>query len=104
MKFYRYVWVNYGEAYSDIVLQLCEYNLYKETPMGYWIGYLGKLHCDGRWVSKTARKRFAYPTKEEAMVNFIKRTERRIKILNSQINCCKTALSLTKKQAITIQD
>jgi len=66
-----------------IVLE--EMNLLKETPKGFWIGYghtdVGSIRSQGRWVSKTSTKRYAYLTKEEAMENFIKRTQKRINIL-----------------------
>jgi hypothetical protein len=84
-------------SYTRLVCH--EYNLFKETPKGYWIGYgsLGGLHGKQRWVSKTSKKRYAYPTKEEALNNFIKRTERRIEYLETDIYDCKTMLSDAKK-------
>jgi len=99
MKFYRYEAVSYASMdhdgeyvmprYPNVKLELREYELHKETPKGYWIGYGypwdGLLKGHSRWVSKTARKRFAYPTKEEALTNYIKRTERRVKILKAQL-------------------
>ena len=48
-------------------------------------------------MSKTCKKRFAYPSKEEALINFIKRTERRIGILDSQLMACKISLNLAKE-------
>lgn len=82
-----------------ITLELHEYVLYKETPKGYWIclefwknGGHGK-----RWISKTSRKRYAYPTKEEAMNNFLKRTEKRIKILKTQLYASEYGLHLANK-------
>jgi len=107
MKFYRYE----GKQYATIdmsgdyvlpsipnpVLELTEYNLYKETPKGYWIGYgsqlSGKLRSEARWVSKTARKRFAYPSKQEALESFIKRTKKRIRILKYQLDSCRMLLN-----------
>ena len=116
MKFYRYEARTYaehdfdGELVSPKIsipeLQLMEFNLHKETPKGYWIGYghlsygywTGRpnLRSNSRWVSKTARKRYAYPTKEEALQNYIKRTERRIKILKNQLYDCQFSLKNAK--------
>jgi hypothetical protein len=108
-KFYRYEAVEYavidvhGEFASPSIpnpkLELRVFNLYKETPKGYWIGYgrLEELHSDKRWVSKTATKRFAYPTQEEALTNFIKRTEKRVKILTRQKLACDLVLFDAKK-------
>lgn len=82
-------------------LTLHTYNLHKETPKGYWIGHglncPDNLRSDSRWVSKTARKRYAYPTKEEALNNFIKRTEKRVKILKWDAWKCEIALKLANK-------
>ena len=103
MKFYRYEAREYasldmdGDYVSSPIpnpkLELREYRLIKETPKGYWIGFEG-FHSDvwKKWVSKTSRRRFAYPTNEEALENYIKRTQRRIKILERQAWTCEIAL------------
>ena len=89
MIFYRYE-IAYGTV-DNLVLR--EFTLAKETPGGYWIS-LG-LHSisKDKWISKSSKKRYAYPTKEEALINYIKRTEKRLRILESQIKLCKTGLS-----------
>ena len=109
MKFYRYETVQYASMdvdgeycsspYPNPKLELSIYNMLAETPKGYWIGYgkIDGLHNRFKWVSKTARKRFAYPTKEEALHNFIKRTEKRLSILEYQAISCKVGLSLANK-------
>jgi hypothetical protein len=38
----------------------------------------------------------AYPTKQEAMKNFITRTKRRIEILQWQNDCCNIALGIAE--------
>lgn len=116
MEFYRYVLVQYasihddGEYGSQRILNpnpsliLHTYSLHKETPKGYWIGYghpfNGYQGEYSRWVSKTARKRYAYPTKEEALHNFIKRTESRIKYFQNDLDKCRVGLGLAKKKRI----
>lgn len=88
MKFYRYndtLCANVG-----VRIYLYEFNMIQETPKGYWIGYYNKKE---KWVSKTAKKRYAYPTKEEALASFKARKERQIEILEHQLNRAKTALS-----------
>jgi len=105
MKFYRYEAVVYAELDRDgefcspsiriPKIELTTLNLHKETPKGYWIGYGhpdNGLQSHSRWVSKTAKKRYAYPTKEEALFNYIKRTEKRIKILKGQLKECEYGL------------
>ena len=117
MKFYRYeahefAQLDYdGEYISSIFLNpklsLHTYNLHKETPKGYWIGYGHQdngLQSHSRWVSKTAKKRYAYPSIEEAMTNYIKRTERRVKILERQLDICKISLRLAKAQNLIKND
>jgi len=109
MKFYRYEAVVYavhdhdGELVSPRIripeMVLHTYNLHKETPKGYWIGYGhpdNGLQSHSRWVSKTAKKRYAYPTKGEALNNYIKRTEKRIKILKGQLEECEHGLMKAK--------
>jgi hypothetical protein len=113
MKFYRYQAVQYAQLdsytgeyvsspFPNPQLELNEYVLLKETPKGYWIGY-GSLDVGNyswkKWVSKTTRKRFAYPTKKEALINYIKRTERRIGILENHLTACKIGLELAKIKA-----
>lgn len=115
MEFYRYEIKRYSSSsYDDYgsydyprksvsysELNLIIYNLYKETPKGYWIGFgkkeIGFLHSESIWVSKTSRKRFAYPTKKEALVNYIKRTEIRSNILKSQYDECECGIKEAKQ-------
>lgn len=106
MKFYRYEAVEYATTdmdgeyvsspYPNPKLEVRTYDLIKETPKGYWIGYLNpfgvRMGDWQKWVSKTSRKKFAYLTKEEALTNFIKRTERRVGILDRQLTTCRIVL------------
>lgn len=102
MKFYRYDIHRlaifgptniYGMDYTyKTTIRLTEYTMVRETPKGYWIdedGWHKKY-----WVSKTGKKRQAYPTKEEAMNSFVIRTRRRRAILQSHLNSCNEALEL----------
>jgi len=64
----------------------------KETPKGYWIGdWLFK-----KWIPKDSKKRFAYPTKEEALNNFIIRTKKYIEIIKSRLDDSKYAIILAE--------
>lgn len=83
MTFYRYDSHN-----QDIVLN--EYQLIKETPKGYWINvYYNEFN---KWVSKTSIKRYAYPTKKEALNSFIQRKIRQQGILKNQLKMCENHL------------
>jgi hypothetical protein len=110
MKFYRYEAVQYattdmdGEYVSSPFpnpkLELRDYDLISETPKGYWIGYVnqfGVTYGWKKWIPKTSKKRFAYPTKEEALLNYIKRTEKRIGILEYQLTSSKIGLNLANR-------
>ena len=66
-----------------------QFRVIKETPCGFWIDAFSDKN---KWVSKVAKKRFAYPTRLEASVNFIARKNRQIRILNHQIERAKDAL------------
>ena len=84
MIFYRYHETEVFE--QNIKVDLHEYAMLRETPQGYWIiskhyanypksmnSYLEKVK---KWISKTSRKRYAYPTKGEAIRNFIRRKDK----------------------------
>jgi len=96
MKFYKYERQDhyYTDEYSDYAyysytsIELKTFDLIKETPKGYWIRDL----FEKRWVSKTARKRFAYPTKEQALKSLCRRTEVYKNILTSRIKRLNNAL------------
>jgi hypothetical protein len=97
MDFYRFELFRYAEQ-GNAKLELNTYQLIKETQKGYWIGYLNDYGYQigdwQKWVSKTSKKRFAYPTKELALTNFIKRTQRRILIMKSILQDCEYTLNL----------
>lgn len=69
-----------------------KFRVIKETPCGYWIS-LFESFDDKKWVSKVAKKRYAYPTDIEALTSFKARKRRQIEILQAQINQAKAALS-----------
>jgi len=106
MEFFRYEWVQYASvdydgdyvvsSFPDPKLVLRRYELIKETEKGYWIGY--KSINYKKWIPKESRKRYAYPTKEEAIENFKARTKRRIEILERTVSCCKIALNLANSK------
>ena len=84
MKFYRYD-IDYYSPDPEVCLK--EFVSEKETPKGYWIrplvgGYFGIRE---KWIPKVSRKRYAYPTKEEALESFILRKKRQIQYLKNQL-------------------
>jgi len=89
MKFYRY----YDSVTTIGVIVYCTVlYLIKETPKGYWIGYMDYNDKPTCWVSKTAKKRYAYPTKQEAWDSFKARKARQVNILTKKLDIAKQAL------------
>jgi len=93
MKLYRYERDSGYQYLSKLKLNLWEYEIITETPKGYWVQEWGVKH----WVSKTGKKRYAYPTPEEALVNFIARTKHCIKILNARRKTAEDHLFVAEK-------
>lgn len=112
MKFYRYEderAESFGLSGSLFPCQarvkMVVFDLVKETPKGYWIRkhtginpsvYLAKK----RWISATSRKRYAYPTKKEAMVSFKARKNAQIKILRGSLEQAEDALNKANNMEI----
>jgi hypothetical protein len=84
----------WGEAYGsgDTSVECRSYPLLKKTTKGAWIG--DKIYK--KWVSNTSKKRFAYPTKEEALKSFILRKKRQINILEKRLDRAKIAINLAQ--------
>jgi len=85
---------NLNQATVKIILN--KYKSIRETACGYWIDHENGI--GERWVSKTSKKRFAYPTKHEAMINFKHRKQRQIKLLEVNLSRAKVALDLCLKE------
>lgn len=84
MQFYRYS-STYYENGPKVTLDT--YISVKETAKGYWIELEDDIQEEPNrsWISKSGKKRFAYPTKEGAMVNFKARKRRQIEILKGKL-------------------
>lgn len=65
------------------------YEIVRETPKGVIIR---TEYNDRRFVRLDARKRFACPTKREALESFIARTSKRIRLKKAEISYCEDAL------------
>lgn len=96
MKFYRYEEVNYHQIGIRVHERVFE--LIKETPKGYWINLFPDMGWnEKKWVSSNAKKRYAYPTKEEALSSFLARKRRQIEILEAQLSNARMALMKGKE-------
>lgn len=97
--FYRYDtetrYATYGS--EETVVTLWHYYVQKETPCGYWI--VGGPRMKRRWVSKTAHKRFAYPTQEQALESFLRRKKRQVEIYTSRLEQAKRELAVAQEFA-----
>jgi len=89
LKMYRYK-QSFGELY------LLEYEVIRTTHAGKWINSTNmfpvKDYCGEKFVKNTGKKRFAYETKEAALLNFIRRTERHIILTNCNLKSAEEAL------------
>ena len=92
MNFYRYQDSNTS---AGVHVYEYKYSLVKETPKGYWITYytnagytpeeIKKWGHSLHWISKTAKKKYAYESRERAWTNYQLRKLRQIKILEARL-------------------
>lgn len=102
---YRYVDVCYaapvnedGDVYpgvkGDRKVQLRELQVIRATPKGVW---LYDRYGHERFVLRDATKRYACPTKEEAIVSFVARKKRQLGIYEARASDARTFVSLGLK-------
>lgn len=87
----------YDESYPVYKLIYYVHSVVKETPKGVWIKLKGYEDCTyqrKRFILNTSRKKYAYPSKEEALYSFIKRKEIQIKILSRKLSDTEDLLKL----------
>uniref|UniRef100_A0A6M3LBY0 Uncharacterized protein n=1 Tax=viral metagenome TaxID=1070528 RepID=A0A6M3LBY0_9ZZZZ len=92
MKLFRY-----KNSFGELIL--LEYNVLRETPAGYWICTLQKGKGE-TWVARTGKKRFAYPTAQEALTNFIYRTERYLLFTKQYMDFANEALAIARRKEV----
>jgi hypothetical protein len=81
---------------SSAALLEYKFNVTSNTPKGFWIDFGGI----NKWVSADSKKKYAYPTKEEALESFKRRKLRQIKIVKHILLCAQAALVAAEKEAI----
>lgn len=91
MIFYRAQKICFEEELSldAINFHYSEYRVIKETPKGYWL-YIS--YNKKRFMVKNAKARFAAPSKEAALSDFLHRARRSIAIQTFYINFTKLAI------------
>lgn len=106
MNFYRYK-TEY-DINDRVIVKLLVYEIYKETEKGFWVVEIHEEPKIGYWtgeyifnkhfiLKKPGRKKYAYPTKKEALNNYILRTEKYKKILENNLHHCKKGLEFALK-------
>lgn len=87
MVLYRYTRYWYDEYRVKLYLET--YEVVRETPKGYWFKIDGRHN---RWTSNESLRRYAYPTKKQALTSFIARQCKSININQRNIRASKAAL------------
>lgn len=97
-KLYRYESA-YPSEWNSAGIRLKIYHVFRESENSYWIrdNSLYPSKRDFRIVSKTSKKRFAYPTTEEALENYKARTERYLMTLKYYAQNVERCLSLVDR-------
>lgn len=93
---YRYQDEPIATGYFDergVAIYLRVFAVKKETPCGVWLANEYGVSLN-RWVSKTSRKKYAFPTKEEAWTSFIARKTKQRKLLFAQLQRVEALLKL----------
>ena len=99
-KYYRIV-PNY-DNYGEDMLEVEVYIGLKKTPKGMWIIRKDWIdYSDQKWSKKhfildSSKKKYAYPTVQGAVNNFIKRKIKQLSILERQLNDTKYQLELAE--------
>ena len=100
MKLYRY---QTNQINTQTTVELIVFNVIAETEKSYGIKlwpYDGKI----TWVLKAkGKKRFAYPTIEEAELNFKLRTQKYISILKNKLSVATDAFDFDLSKAKLVQ-
>ena len=103
MKLYRFHEQQWSSGWDDegdnfhrsivpkVTLEKYVYDVKRETPKGCWIVTHYGLE---KWVSNNTTKRYAYPTRAQALNGFIARKRKQIEILTKNLKVAKIALDL----------
>jgi len=106
MKFYRYEESLFVEDQVKVIERL--FVSIKETIHGFCIirefNYRTGIPSRPRWISKTSRKRYAYPTKNEALMSFLARKRMQICTLENQILRASTARVIASTMLKELED
>jgi hypothetical protein len=77
----------YPVGQGRVYVSIHEYRVTRETPKGVWLD-------NGRFVLRDARKRWACPTRDEAVESFLARKRRQLRLLNSTVSQVEQAVTM----------
>lgn len=78
---------------TNASVNLLQYRIVKITSKGCWIDHFGEK----KFILSSAHKRWAYPTKTEALTSFRKRKERQVSLLQAQLKSAEAYLQKAKE-------
>ena len=82
---------------SYVNVRLRTFEVIKETPKGVWLR-LYEFTNMKRFVRNDSRKKFACPTREQALESFLARKTKQAKILKAQLRRVEEAIQIAKQQ------
>ncbi len=87
-----------GERHG-VNIYLRVYRVVRETDQGYWIAPMTGYYAGDKpkFMLKKAHRRFAWPTKREAMDSFLARKQRQREILRAQLDRARCAYDQGKR-------
>ena len=85
-------------CYTDGNISICinTYPVIKQTSKGVWI----KFYSDRKFVLLAGRKKFAYPTKEEAINSLKRRKQRQLQIIEGMERIANNIIQQIEKKDI----
>jgi len=96
-KMYRFIDTRYSVGDEDygysvrVTVNIYIFDIIKKTPKGQWIQNESR-GIKPRFVLNHGRKKYAHRTKEEALLSFIARKKKQIRLLEAQLYNVKVAL------------
>lgn len=105
IPYYRYEDWHFTTPFEPIetVPSPTTYYVVATTPKGVRIA-LYPLGTKSKLVIHTHKKKFAYPTKEEALISFLWRKKKQKEILNTQLVNCEGILKTLQLLGVTTDD
>jgi hypothetical protein len=117
--YYRYSEIRYVAGYDqwgdpvpgyNLAITLTEYEVARHTPKGVRIYLVPSMFSideherPTRLILDKSHKKFACPTKEEALESFIARKKAQIRILRGKLEQAETALNMATSDNITVDN